>query len=181
MNELLLIIAFIIGFLTKYVDLIEDEKLKSFRLANVILGFMYGTLLTFVVINWPIISSLVIGTVLGLVIAKKIDAPGHFVGIGVFAILLILFYSIQGFAFNSLFVYLLVLFTIVNVVEELLNDVVDKNLFEVMWLKRFLKLRPILEIMTFIISFILNMWLLWLTILFYDLAYNITNKLLSKS
>jgi len=174
MNEIFLfIIAFLVGVLTRYVDLIEDHKAKSFRYANIILGFVYGLFILFVVVNFKVVAPLVIGTIIGLFIANKIDRVGHLAGVSVFIILL---FFCSNFEIDSLFIYLVIIFAVVNFIEEKLNNMFDKIKTKKLFGK-ILNYRPLLEVATFIISAYTGLWILWFTLLSYDIGYILINHL----
>jgi len=179
MNEIFLfIIAFLVGVLTRYVDLIEDHKAKSFRYANIIFGCVYGLLIIFAVVNFTAIAPLVIGTIIGLFIANKIDRIGHVAGVSIFIILLLFFYF--NFEVDIIFVYLVIIFAVVNFIEEKLNNMFDKIKTKKLFGK-ILNYRPLLEVATFIISAYTGLWILWFTLFSYDIGYNLLGLVLRKN
>ena len=166
-------VAAAIGFLTKYVDLIEDEGLKSFKHANLFFGAGYGLLIGMVIANYTIVAPLFLAVIAATILTGKIDSKGHYSGVA--AILLVLL--IQGL--KAVDWQLFGIFLIAGVADELVNT---KPMFKRIGrlLKRIFKLRLILEITTFIVSLTTGVWILWITLLNFDVAYILTNKVLGK-
>ncbi len=164
----LFIAAFFTGFLTKLVDLKYDNKLKINEIFILVAGFVYGFLIAFVISKSWIIAPLWLGIVLGLIFTKKIDAFGHYIGIGS----MILFLIILGIP--QINIFLSIFFTLLCVAEEIINDKIDKIKKKNLILK-VLKYRPILEITALIVSIITGYWIIFSMLLTYDVAYILTN------
>lgn len=163
-----LILAFFTGLFTKFVDLKYDNNIKVPEYFVLIIGAVYGFLIAFVISNSWVMAPLWLGIVIGLFLTNKIDAPGHYVGMGS----MVLFLAIFGIPHFS--VYLLFLFTFVCVAEELLNDYFNrlkkKNIFI-----KILSYRLLLEVVTFIVALITGFWIMFFMLLSYDVAYHFTH------
>ena len=165
-------IVFLTGILTKLVDLIEDDGYKLFKFANIILGFIYGLLIGFTIIYFEFIAALWIAVVLSVILSIKIDKPGHVFGI--IGILIILF--IYGFPEFSYILF--AIFLIASIFEEIFNSlIVDKGIIKNKILFEFFRLRPILEIVVFVVSLTIGNIFIWLGLLFFDIGYNLTARL----
>ncbi len=184
------IIAFVIGFLVKFVDFIEDDlklvkknKIKFDFLKNLSfpLGVLYGLLIAIMTIVWPILLPLAIGTILGEILARKIDVIGHFIGLFIFVILCAFLISlgILNVGLNLSFVAFALVFLAASVLDEFADKYFEKfsgNSKQ----KSFFSYRPFLEIIAFLVSLITNQWIIWVTILSFDLAYILSTKILPK-
>jgi len=160
--------AFFTGFLTKFVDLKYDNKLKINEIFILIAGFVYGFLIAFAISESWIIAPLWLGIVLGLIFTKKIDVLGHYIGIGSMIIFLIIF------GIPQINIFLLTLFTLLCVAEEIINDKIDKIKKKNLIFK-ILKYRPILEITALIVSIITGYWIIFFMLLSFDIAYILTD------
>lgn len=165
--------ALLTGFLTKLTDLIEDDGLKLFRFDNLVLGALYGLLIAFVIIKSEVVAPLWLGVVIGLCITRKIDAPSHLLGVIVIFASLMMLWNFQTTP-------LLALFVLACVADEWLSDLADRKKIKIKLLKKFLLLRPIVEITAFVVSLITMQWLLWFAILCFDIGYILTNKFIKK-
>ena len=87
---ILIILTFLTGLIVKYVDVLEDDRKNSSLSLKITLGMLYGILLFYTVRRFDVIASLWIGTVIGLILTGKIDSPGHYAGVGLFFVLLLL-------------------------------------------------------------------------------------------
>jgi len=180
------ILSFLIGFLVKLVDFIEDD-LKSIK-KNVFLkkislplGILYGLLISLVLIIWPLLFPLAVGTILGEVIAKKIDRRAHFIAL--FMLFLVyVFLTLCGalnIGLNFYFVTLLFIFFIASLLDELADKYSEKFSSKNILIS-FFSFRPFLELTAFAVSLFLNEWIIWITIFSFDLAYVLFTKFFPK-
>ena len=166
---IIIFLAFITGAVVKIADYLEDtkkEKRKSFLIS---LGIVYGLLIFLMCYYFPIIAPIWLGTVLGLILFGKIDKLSHRIAT-VLSILLTLLLIPQVVGF------LLVVFIIINMLEELVNDYFDEHKIKNYGLQKIATSRPLLEISGFIASLLLWKWEIFIAILFFDIAYLIISK-----
>lgn len=186
---LLLIISFFTGVFTKLVDLIEDHGLKLFKFDKYFFALIYGLLIGYVISSYNVIAPLWVGTIFALILAKKIDTKAHVIGL-ISALIFVIIFGLGKI--NILF---LIIFLIAAFLDEILSDFADKSLkkksilkkiiFKLLKnkikinkkIKKMLELRPLLEITALIISIIIWNFYIFLSILFYDIGYNLTNKI----
>jgi len=170
-----LIIALLIGFLTKFADMEQGKKITKKSLTKIVAGIIYGYMIAFVVKNEPIVAPLFIATVIGVTISGKIDAIGHFFGISSF----VFFMALYGM--EKINMALLLLFLAVAFFDEMFNTyVVDRHKIKNKLLSNIMKKRPFLEIAAFAFSAVTGAWLVWSSLLIYDCAYNATTSAFAK-
>ena len=183
---LLLIISFFTGIFTKLVDLIEDNGLKLFKYDKFIFAVIYGLLIGYVISNYNVVAPLWIGTIFALILTKKIDTKAHVIAL-ISALIFVTFFGLGKI--NILF---LIIFLIAAFLDEILSDFVEeKSILKKIILKslknnkininknikKILELRPLLEISALIISITIWDFSLFIAILFFDIGYNLTNKI----
>ena len=173
------IVSFIVGFLVKFVDFIEDDiksKKNPLRKFTPFFGIIYGLLIGVVLFFWQGLVPLAVGVVLGELAARKIDAPGHLIAIFAFLILLVLLIAF-GF-FSGIFVYYFAALVVIFFLASLADEFADKyaQTLKNKFVKLFFSFRPVLEIAAFVVSLITNQWFIWITIFAFDLAYVIAAK-----
>ncbi len=166
----LIVLTFLTGIIVKYVDVLEDNMRKSPLLLRITMGLFYGFLLYYTISRFSAVASLWIGAVIGLILAKKIDAPGHYAGVGLFLTLLVLF------GFTNVNFVLLLLFAAVCVIEEILNDYSDKKRIGNKILSKIISARPLLEIAALTVSMITGAWIIWIALLGFDFGYILITK-----
>lgn len=179
-------LSFLIGFLVKLVDFIEDDlkvtkKNVFLKKISFPLGILYGLLISLVLIIWPILFPLAVGTILGEVIAKKIDRKAHFIALFIF-ILVYVFLTLSGvlnIALNFYLTSLSVIFFIASLLDEM-ADKYSEKFFHKNILIASLSFRPFLELTAFAVSLLLNEWIIWITIFSFDLAYLLSTRILPK-
>jgi len=182
---LLLVISFFTGFFTKLVDLIEDNGLRLFKFDKFVFAILYGLLIGYVISNYNLVAPLWIGTIFALILAKKIDAKAHVLGL-VAALGFIVF-----FGFGKINILFLVVFLAAAFLDEILSDFAEgKPLLKNQFLKfkikinknikKILEMRPFLEISALVISIIIWNFSLFLAIFLYDIGYSVTNKFFLK-
>ena len=175
-NLFVLFLAFVTGVLTKTTDIIEDNsKFSKFEKYSMLLGIIYGVLIFVTILIEPLLIPLVIGTIIGLILTKKIDGKGHVFGI-IILFTFFLIYYLNTILFSINFLLMIVVFVCANLLDEFFSDYSDKNKKNLLVKKIFL-FRPFLEISAFLISLITTQWIIWFTILFFDIAYNIFSKI----
>ncbi len=163
-----LIIALLIGFLTKYADLEKSKRITKRAVPKIISGLLYGFLIAFVVKQEPLIAPLFLATVIGVTISGKIDAIGHFFGLSSFI------FFIALFGLKKINPILLLLFLVVAFLDEILNTyVVDRHKIKNKTMTAIMKTRPLLEIAAFAVSAITGTWAIWLSLLCYDAGYSV--------
>lgn len=164
----LLIIAFLIGILTKITDLIVDDKIKFIKYSEYLFWIIYGILTAYIIINTnEIVASLWMGLVIGVVLTKKIDKFAHILGLVSF----IFYISISGLPqLNSIY---LIIFTIATTSDEIIEEKIKNKEKMHNLLKKFFAL----ELVSLIVSLITGVWMVFLSILFFDIAYIIISKI----
>lgn len=168
MYEILPVI-FLIGILTKFVDLVVDDGFKTKKPIAYVLGAVYGILIAYVISNYPLLSPLGLAVVFAVMLAGKIDKKPHITGV----VLMVIFLGLWGFAETDL--VLLSLFLFAGVMDEIANDLVDKKKIKGKPAK-VLEKRVILEITTFFVSFATGYWIIFLGMLSYDAGYLLTER-----
>ena len=166
---LIIILAFLTGLLIKYSDFLEDTKKEKNKNKLIALGLIYGILIFLMVYYFPIVASIWIGTIIGVMIFGKIDSISHNIGVAV-ALTLSIAYS-AGFLGP-----LLIFFVIINVLEELMNNYFDKHKSKNKTLQKIATARPLLEISAFLVSLITGFWQIWIAIFCFDIAYQLITK-----
>lgn len=162
------LIQFLIGIFTKLTDAIVDDGFKLVKYIEYILGIIYGSLIAYQIINVPIIRPLLFGTMLAVILTKKIDHKAHYLGILIAGISL---FFIDLLKINYL---LLVIFLFAALWDEILNDYFDKKKIKNI-ISKILKYRIVLETTALLVSIILNQWVFFFAILSFDLGYILTN------
>lgn len=174
-----------LGVIVKLTDLLEDnvklmhKQHKLFNIIsginatqipfNIILGGLYGTLMFFICYLFPVFTVVVLATVIAMLLFGKIDAPGHYAGVGIFLML----YILIGLAnVNPLY---LIIFIAANFAEEYINnEFVDKKRVKNELVRRVLSVRPVLEITVFVVAFYSGLWQMFFGLLAFDIGYNLT-------
>ncbi len=164
------LIAFLIGFFTKFTDLMVDDGLKIANHLELFTGFIYGALISIIIAIYPLLAPLAIAIVISLIFTRKIDHPAHYTGIGT----MILFSSIFGI--SPVNITYLVIFLVAGSIDEIANDLADKGKIKGR-LNTFFSFRLTLEVTTFLVSLITNVWIMFFGLLSFDVSYNVTSKL----
>jgi hypothetical protein len=173
-NLTILLTMFIVGILVKIVDMVEDDGLGLHKIINIIFGVVYGFFIALLINNVPLIAPLLLGTVIGVILSGRIDGHGHYFGIGSFVFFLF-FLGVPEIS-----IPFLLLFTLVCVFEEAINMLVDNNKIKNKLIKKTFKLRPLLEITALLVSVFTGFWLIWFSILIFDIGYLSTKTILQK-
>ena len=160
------ILMFFSGLFCKLTDEIIDKKLKLKKLVY-LFGALYGGLIFVLLINYPVLSSLLLGTVIGAIITKKIDHKAHFLGV------VIIFISLFFIDILKINYILLIVFSLASSLDEVLSEFYRKNkniIFKV------LEYRILLEVAALIVSLVLNQWIFFFGILSFDMGYLLVGK-----
>lgn len=182
-NIFLLLISLFTGITVKIVDSIEDEGLRLFKFANYIFATIYGTLIGYTISTYNFIAPLWIGTIFALIAARKIDKLPHVLG------LLCALIPITFLGLKEINIVFLITFIIAALIDEITSDLADgkpilKNPLLKFKLKenikKFLQLRPFLELTALVISIIANNYMIFLGILFFDMGYVLTTRISKK-
>jgi len=169
--------AFLIGLLVKAVDNIEDifrkNNKKMFLIYfSALFGLIYGIGIAFFISFWPLTFTIAVGTLIGLIFSKKIDAKGHYFGFLGFIVGVLVFVPIDYFySIGVVEVILILIFVFANLLDE------KSDALQSRWKVSFFGLRPFLEIAALLVSIFSGKIIIWTTIFFFDLGYNITAKL----
>ncbi len=166
------IIQLLIGIFTKLTDAIVDDGLKLIKNIEYVFGVIYGSLIAYLIINYPVITPLLLGTIIAVILTKKIDHKAHFLGILIVAVSLF-FIDLK---FNY---FLLIIFLVAALLDEVLNDYFDKRKIK-NTISKIFKYRILLETTALLVSIILNQWILFFAILSFDIGYISTSYLTQK-
>jgi hypothetical protein len=168
------IIQFLIGVFSKLTDAIADDGFKLFKNIEYLFGLIYGLLIAYLIINFAVIRPLLFGTILAVILTKKIDHKAHYLGISIPVVSLFFIYLLK---INYL---LLVIFLFAALWDEILNDYFDKKKIKNK-ISKILKYRIILETTALIVSIILNQWVFFFAILSFDFGYIMMDRLTNKN
>jgi len=176
----LILLAVVVGVLTRVVDDYEDEGLsiKIYKPVVFLFGCLYGFLISYVIKEINVVAPIAVAIIISLLIKGKIDFFGHTAGIASF----ILFSYVFGLKFLSTFsIGLFFIFLFTSILDEIFSDVADQKKRKTI-LYKFLYHRPILEITAFAVSLITQAWEMWIAILLYDIGagYIPVHKILIK-
>ncbi len=172
MTPEILAAAFVSGIIVKLTDRIGDKKIKNKSIKNfsALLGITYGFLTAYVILKSPIVASLWMAAVLGNILAGNIDSIGH--RFGLFAMLAML--AMSGFPqFNA---YSLALFVVASYADEVLKNLSDAKKIKNKTFAKIAPYRVLLETAAFITSLHTGQWILFISILFFDIGYVIAAK-----
>ena len=115
-----------------------------------------------------------IGIILGVIIAGKVDAKTHSVGLLISLIYILLF------GISNINYFLLIFFIIASFTDEkidlMLKRIKTKNI-----LYKILDLRLVVELSALVISIITNVWILFLSILIFDIGYKLSELIYYKN
>jgi len=171
----LLLITFITGLFTKLADEFEDRKLVKSKTLKVVAGVIYGSLIGYVIVKYPVVAPLWIGTVIGATLIGKIDALSHYVAMSAM-VLVIAFFGI-----NAISIIPLLIFALVCTTEEFLHEIwVTGKKIKDKTLVMLVELRPLLELTAFIYSAVTGYWSVWLALLTFDIGYVVVSKIAEK-
>ncbi|MFH1056523.1 MAG: S-adenosylmethionine decarboxylase [Candidatus Micrarchaeota archaeon] len=159
-----LVVAFVVGFLSKLTDVQVDEKkfiAKNFKFAT---GLAYGILYALLLSFGIQFATLFLGIAIAVLLAGKIDSKPHQFAIAGFLFALVFFGLPQV---NLLF---LVLFVAFALLDEFWNDYFDVRRSKSL-LAKIAKYRLSLEAFAFVLSVYSNDWLFFAGIIAYDVGY----------
>lgn len=162
----LFIIAFLTGIFTKLADDFEDKKPVTHKGIRIFTGIIYGALIGYVIIKYPVVAPLWIAAVLGNLLFGRINALSHYAAMSA----LLFFIIFTGI--SAVNILLVALFTAVCIFEEWFHDIVSrKKLVKNKLLQQIVEFRPMLEIAAFVYSAITGLWIVWLALLCFDMGY----------
>ena len=162
--------AFATGIVVKIVDEISDKKLKI-KNASALFGMFYGFLIAYVMIKSPVAADLWMAAVLANIAAGKIDATGHRFGVIFMLTALIL----MGFPRFNL--YFVALFLAAAYFDEHLKNMSDARKIKNKAIAKAASYRIVLELTAFAVSIYTGQWIIFASILAFDIGYAIVNKL----
>lgn len=166
---IIIFLSFIVGVLTKLVDLAEEHGLKMNKDLKLILSSVYGLLLGYLISIIPL-PGFWMGILIGLLLSGKIDAESHYTG---FAFILI---SLTLFGFPPINPVIVIISSLLCSLEEWINDeLVDKKRVKG-WFNKVLKYRPLLELTSAILAIIYSNILIFLILFSFDTGYVFINK-----
>lgn len=175
---ILYVLAFLIGFLSKYVDAVEEHGFKFLKSFSSFFGTLYGLLIAYTIIRFPVIAPLWLATVVGVFLSGKIDTSGHKLAMVTFILSLVLFWTPE---IDFISIALFIVFLTAGILDEVVSDKADEGFVKNIRLNKFLKMRPLLEATAIAVSVILKNPVFFFTIFSYDIGYIIMKKLSGKT
>ncbi|MCJ7816542.1 MAG: hypothetical protein MUP55_01670, partial [Candidatus Aenigmarchaeota archaeon] len=118
---IILIVVFLVGVLTKFADLAGDDGLKTRKLFSYPAGAIYGFLAAWILVSEYYLAPIVVGSVIAVLVTKKIDYRPHNIGIAS----MVLFLGFWGFP--AVDMLLLAIFAILGIGDEIGSDMVERG------------------------------------------------------
>ena len=174
----LVILAFTAGLFVKYADMLSDSiESSSTSKTSILIGIIYGFLISVTIFLYPVVTALCVGSILGLVIAGKIDSFPHWAGIVTIAIAFLMMLFTDSIELSLNMFEMLIFFAFVCICEEYLHDYfsVRKDI-----IGKISAVRPMLEIAAISVSVVTGEWLIWLALVSHDIGYCIVSKIEKK-
>lgn len=165
----ILIFTLLIGFLTKFADIIADDGLKIKGSFTYAVGIAYGLLTAYVLVTEPLLAPVIMAAVVSMVAMKKIDKEPHMIGIAS------LLFIIGFWGFPSINILFMTIFIIAGVLDEIGNDMSDKNKIRGR-AKLAFSYMFISEITAFIVSALTGAWIIFIGMIVFDAGYIVTGE-----
>ena len=171
-------IAFIIGVLNRIADMVADDGLKLGRYLGWAVGIAYGSLIAYVITQFPLLAELGLAVLLSVLVTGKIDHPVHYMGIASFL------FFMAAFGIGPINIALLLVFTVGGAIDEAGNSLTDKRRVPGA-LRTFFRYRFTMEAVTLVVSAATGIWMLFLAMVSYDAGFtylfpdSVRRKLLS--
>lgn len=167
----LVALSFLVGLLTRIVDLKEDNGLALPRFSEIVLGLLYGVIISFVFTAWPE-TGVLLGVFIALILTKKIDATGHFAGLlGLAAAFF--YWGIPELRLA------MVLFILIGALDEAVDWLQEKRFHGL--LAKVLYIRPFTEIAAFAYSLATGFWEVWFVMISFDVAFVVFDRIGKKT
>ena len=170
MDIIIPLVAFAVGLLVKFIDL-EEHGLKLSKVIFYSAAVAAGALTAVDIKLYPVLFNLAFGIVLGLIMTGKIDTKAHTMAL--FTFLAAVFVWAQP---EISYLFLLVIVAASGADEVVNNRVLDKGRIRNGIARKFLEVRPVVEIAVFCISAFTGIWAMWLTIFSFDVGYVLVSK-----
>jgi len=151
-------LAFIAGFIVKFVDWLDDER-KSKNPVKYLLAIFYGVLIGYL-IGTANFSAIFLAALVAQVFARKIDTLAHRIGFITSAVSLLLF------GLPSMDVALLIYFLVLAFLDEV--DFVG-------WLRPLTEYRPFLKVGPLAPALMFGRWEYFAGIIAFDMGYELFN------
>ena len=170
MEYTILLSVFVIGLLVKTVDLMVDDGLSlRHKYFGHFLGVAYGLLIGYVISYESVLSSIAFAVVVAVIVTKKADGMQHALGIA--SMLLVV--GILGMpAVNA---PLLLIFLAGGIVDEILDGFSARKRFSG-WKRFYCSNRLTTEIVTFAVSAVTGIWVIFIAMMLFDVGYLIAEK-----
>lgn len=159
------VLVFIIGVLSRIVDMATSDGLRLGRPLGYFLGAIYGFLIAYVIGNYPALATLSLVIVASILVAGKVDHPFHYAGMAS----LVFFLLIYGI--GQLEPILGIIFMAGAVTDEVGNGLSDRGRIKG-FLGVFFRYRLTMELLTLIVSLLTGRWELFVAMVAYDLGFS---------
>jgi len=157
-------VVFLTGFLNRIADMVADDGMKLNMNVAYIAGILYGFLIAYTITHYPLLAPLGLAVVLSVLMTGKIDHPVHYLGISS-----MLFFS-AFFGFFRTDMAVLVFFIAAAAIDEIGNGLSDRKRIRGI-AGEFFRLRLTLDAAAFFISLASGSWIIFLSIIAYDLGF----------
>ena len=157
-------IVFITGALNRIADMIADDGLRLNQYAGYSIGALYGFLIAYVIMRFPVLAELGVAILLSVLITGKIDHPAHYLGIASFM------FFLAVFGFSPLNITLLIVFVLGAALDEAGNHLSDIGKLKGP-LGTFFRFRFTLEVLTLSVSIYTGNIIYFLAMVAYDAGF----------
>ena len=170
MELLVIFYVFLIGVLTKFADLIADDGLEIMWVFSYATGIVYGILIAYIISTHPLLAPMAMAAVLAVLLTNKIDRRPHNIGIAS----MFLFLAVWGFP--SIVIWMMAVFLVAGVIDEVGNDRADRGKFKGLTKKVF-EHRLIFDLTALFVSYATGEWIIFFSSLGFEIGYQITEKM----
>jgi hypothetical protein len=170
----ILLLSFVFGISMKIADLLNEHGLSLFKGANIIFGFLWGGIGSFLITQNQIVANIYIAIIIAYIFRAKIDYINH--GIGSCMMLFTFLYQLNNGAINIDWNILLI-FSFVLTISGLIHDWLIGNNKLNLKLGELLHTGIFYTIVPFIYSFLAKSWVVFLSLFTFGIGYELTRFL----
>ncbi|RLF19554.1 MAG: hypothetical protein DRZ82_05320 [Thermoprotei archaeon] len=166
MVVVLITLSFISGFLMKMTDLMVEHELCANRILSILSGIAYGLSLAFLLRTTCEVLPTYVAILIAVLICGKVDCYEHGLATGIITLNLLL----HGITISRKELFLILMFAIAGIIDEIGNDLVDRGVIKGAVAKVFLY-RLVLEVTVLLYSIVAHDYVQWVFLASLDGGY----------
>jgi hypothetical protein len=161
---LILIYSILFGITMKVADLLDEHGLKWFKGSTILFGILWGFFGILLILSNNILANVILAMIIGFILRFRIDYLNH----GIAASMILITFLLRAKFEIEIFLPIFIGLSIFGLVKDYILEKKKE-------MQKYPKIIPWYAVVGFLYSLITNIWVIFLSLIFFEISYIITD------